>query len=363
MAPTDVRSLVIPKSSMSSGQVSWRSPSNIALVKYWGKFGNQYPRNPSVSFTLSAAYTETTIQYKPREDYKKKLSISFQFDGRSMPTFEQRIEQYLIGLISQFNFLEQFDLDIQTRNSFPHSSGIASSASGMSALALCLCSIEDHFFQTLQEDQAFRTKASMTARLGSGSACRSIYAHAALWGETGAVDGASNEYAVSLESMLHPSFVAYQDAILLVSREEKSVSSSAGHGLMDHHPFASVRYEQANRNLQSALECLQHGDLERFVLLCEQEAMQLHALMMSSSPYYLLIKPNTLAIIQAVQSYRNETGIPICFTLDAGPNVHLLYPKENKDAVENFINDKLVNYCHQGAWIKDEMGLGPLQSL
>ena len=266
-ALSGARSLVIPEASMSSGQSSWRSPSNIALVKYWGKFGTQYPRNPSISFTLSAAFTETTLQYKARENYNKKLSISFQFEGQSLPAFEQRVEQYLIKLIPYFNFLEQLHLDIQTRNSFPHSSGIASSASGMSALALCLCSIEDHFFQTLQDDQAFRAKASMVARLGSGSACRSIYAHAALWGETGAVDGATNEYAVSLESMHHPTYLAYQDAILLVSKEEKSVSSSAGHGLMEQHPFASIRYEQANRNLQSLLDCLQHGDIERFVVL------------------------------------------------------------------------------------------------
>lgn len=361
MNTSSTSSLVIPKDSISSGQVSWRSPSNIALVKYWGKYGNQYPRNPSVSFTLSAAFTETTIQYRRREDYSQKLSISFLFDGRVMPAFGERVQQYLIKLIPDFGFLEQLHLDIQSRNSFPHSSGIASSASGMSALALCLCSIEDHFFQTLNEDSSFRSKASIVSRLGSGSACRSIHARAALWGETGIFDGASNEYAVSLESVLHSAYYSYQDAILLVSREEKSVSSSAGHALMDQHPFASIRYEEAKRNLHSMMECLRHGDLDRFVLLCEREAMQLHALMMSSNPYYLLIKPNTLKIIQAVRSFRNDTNIPICFTLDAGPNVHLLYPKAESGVVENFINDLLVTYCHQGAWIKDEMGLGPLQ--
>ncbi len=353
--------LIIAKDLLGSGQVSWRSPSNIALVKYWGKYGTQLPKNPSISFTLSAAFTETTVQYEPRTDFSGPISMSFLFDGQIMPAFAQRISEYLIRLIPTLPFIEQLHFHVSSRNSFPHSAGIASSAAGLSALALCLCSIEDQFFETLQEDQPFRTKASRLARLGSGSACRSIYSRAALWGKTGLVDDAHNEYAIPFGPYLHPAFEGYQDAILLVSNTQKSVSSSAGHALMETHPYAGVRYDQARRNLQEMIECLKHGHLDRFSVLCENEAMQLHALMMSSQPNYLLMRPGTISIIEEVRAFRSDTEIPLCFTLDAGPNVHLLYPKAENEAVENFIGDTLVKYCHQGAWIKDEMGLGPLQ--
>ena len=87
--------------------------------------------------------------------------------------------------------------------------------------------------------------------------------------------------------------------------------------------------------------------------------MQLHALMMCSNPSFILMKPNTLRIINTLYEFRRETDIPVCFTLDAGPNVHLLYPDQHAEMVERFIMDELEPYCHEGQWIADRVGNGP----
>ncbi len=359
MELTKGSNLVLEKSDVS-GKVTWRSPSNIALIKYWGKYSNQLPRNPSLSFTLSEAYTETTISYKPRQ-LSDHMTLKLLLDGKPAPKFEERTKRYFQQLIPMLPFIDQLDFEIFTRNSFPHSAGIASSASGFSALALGLCTLENLFFKTLADDQMFRKKASYLARLGSGSASRSMYRHLVLWGESGLVKGASNEYAVPIEENVHGDFFTHCDSILIVDQKTKTVSSSAGHQLMEDHPYAPIRYEEAKKHLYQLLGALRKGDQDAFGRICEIEAMQLHALMMSSNPYYMLLKPNTCQIIMLVQEFRKSTGLPLYFTLDAGPNVHLLYPKAIASEVGSFVNSVLIEYCHNGFWIDDRVGTGPIE--
>lgn len=349
---------LVAQSPIKSGRVAWQSPSNIALVKYWGKYGDQLPRNPSISFTLSESHTRTEVKYS---ESTKGLQVDFLFHGRPNELFAERILNYLTKLKIELPFLDQLHLEIRSENSFPHSSGIASSASAFSALALCICSIEHQLFQSLPDDEVFRRKSSRLARLGSGSASRSIFGSAALWGEEGTVESSTNDFAVSIESLLADTFQGYGDAILLVDQGTKSTSSSAGHGLMNEHPYAKVRYEQARRNTVQLLEVLQSGDKDQFVSICESEALQLHALMMSSRPYFVLLAPNSLKIISLIQEFRKTTGLPVSFTIDAGPNIHLLYPAVHKAEVVTFVQDVLAPYCHQGRWIDDKMGAGPLE--
>ncbi|MDX1315595.1 MAG: diphosphomevalonate decarboxylase, partial [Eudoraea sp.] len=149
-----------------------------------------------------------------------------------------------------------------------------------------------------------------------------------------------------------------QDTILLVHRGQKQVSSTVGHKLMEGHPFAAQRFEQAHGNLTDIKEIMINGDLDAFVALVEREALTLHAMMMTSSPYFILMKPNTLSIIESVWEFRLQSGIPACFTLDAGANVHLLYPGQNKDEVLQFIKNELVAYCENGQYICDQVGKG-----
>ena len=342
------------------GKVGWQSPSNIALVKYWGKRGKQLPQNQSISFTLSECCTETLVQYEKAESF----GFKFFFEGQENPAFGAKIEKFLLDNQVFFPFINQLHLTVESRNTFPHSSGIASSASSMSAFIMCLMEIERSL--SLSKGRPVDLdlqKASYFSRLASGSAARSVYPKMALWGATKAYEGSSDEYAVPLENIIHPVFKTYHDSILIVSGETKSVSSRAGHGLMEGNPYAPARYAQANENIKNLLDALKSGDLDTFINITESEALQLHALMMCSNPSFILMKPNTLRIIEMVRRFRTETQIPLCFTLDAGPNVHLLYPESETEKVNSFIKNELVNYCVEGRWIADHVGDGPKKLL
>ncbi len=351
--------LTVLSDEVQAGAIRWRSPSNIALVKYWGKQGDQLPQNASVSLTLDGAATDTTLHYAVRRAAGEGVEVELYLDGKLQPQFTTRTRAYLERQLPVYPFLKQLSLRIETSNSFPHSAGIASSASGMSALALCLVSLEESLFAPLAGPDDFMRKASYLSRLGSGSACRSVYGGAAVWGKTAALPESTDEYATGIADLLHPVFQKYHDDILLVSRSEKSVSSRAGHGLMEQHPYAAVRYAQANRRVDEMLGVLRKGTVERFGELLESEALTLHALMMSSHPYYTLIEPNTLQLINAVRQYREASGHPIYFTLDAGPNVHLLYPDSIAAEAKSFIRSVLLPFCEDGRYLADRVGKGP----
>ena len=234
----------------------------------------------------------------------------------------------------------------------------------MSALVMCLLELERSLSLSKGRPMDIDLqKASYFSRLASGSAARSVFPKMALWGATKDYQGSSDEYAVSLSEYIHPVFKTYHDSILIVSGEAKSVSSRAGHALMEGNPYAPARYAQANENIKNLLTALKSGDLDTFINITESEALQLHALMMCSNPSFILMKPKTLSIINEIRVFRNETKIPLCFTLDAGPNVHLLYPEQEADKVEAFIKNKLVNYCVEGRWIADYVGDGPKKLL
>ena len=338
------------------GKVGWQSPSNIALVKYWGKHGKQLPQNPSISFTLSECCTETFVQYEKAEHF----GFQFFFEGKENPAFGAKIEKFLLDYQVFFPFINQLNLKVESRNTFPHSSGIASSASSMSAFVMCLLDLERSL--SLSKGRPIELdlqKASYFARLASGSAARSVFPKMALWGATDCYEGSFDEYAVSLENDINPIFKTYRDSILIVSGETKPVSSRAGHGLMNGNPYAPARYAKANENIKNLLTALKSGDLDTFINITESEALQLHALMMCSNPSFILMKPNTLRIIEEVRNFRNETKIPLCFTLDAGPNVHLLYPENEADKVDEFIRNVLSSYCAGNRWIADQVGGGP----
>ncbi len=353
--------LILDTANLKEGTMKWRCPSNIALIKYWGKHGIQLPRNPSISLTLDQAYTETEMTYAPKRKNDVEIDLDFFFEGEKNEKFEEKIVKFLTGISDIFPFLKQLHLTIKSHNSFPHSSGIASSASSMGALSLCLCSLESDLFGTLKNDAEFRQKASYVSRLGSGSACRSIYAHAAVWGAFGEADGSSDLYAIPYANHVHEVFKSFHDDILIVSQGEKAVSSRAGHALMEENDYADPRYKQARRRMHHLLLAMESGDLERFGTITENEALTLHALMMTSNPSYILMKPNSLEMINRIRRFRKETQHPIYFSLDAGPNIHLLYPDSCRDAAKTFIQSELLDLCENRHWIPDQCGQGPLQ--
>lgn len=343
-----------------SGNVVWKSPSNIAIVKYWGKFGQQLPKNPNISFTLSNAFTETSIQFNPKSSNFNDISIDFKFEGKEQPAFKSKIESFLNSIKEELPYLSYFDLQIRSSNSFPHSAGIASSASSMSALALCLMDISKQV-DTELDTPTFLQRASYFARLGSGSACRSVYPYMAVWGKSNNIVNSTNEFAIDFSENIHQVFKTFKDAILIVSSDEKSVSSRAGHALMNNNLFAEARYSQANANMNALIPILASGDVENFGTIAEQEALTLHALMMCSSPSFVLMQPNTLKIIDLIKQFRQENGVYLYFTLDAGPNVHLLYPEQESQKVKAFIEQVLLDYCEDRKVIYDEVGTGAVK--
>ncbi|KGO87235.1 diphosphomevalonate decarboxylase [Flavobacterium rivuli WB 3.3-2 = DSM 21788] len=342
--------------TVQNGSFTFSAPSNIALVKYWGKKENQVPANPSVSFTLNDCKTVTTLNFEKKNN-NSEFSFDFLFEGQPKDSFRPKIEKFFERVEVYLPFLKEYHFSINTQNTFPHSSGIASSASGMAALAINLMSLE-RLLNPEMTDAYFYQKASFLARLGSGSACRSIKGSVVVWGEHAEIEGSSDLFGVEFPATVHNVFKTYQDTILLVDKGEKQVSSTLGHDLMHGHPYAERRFAQAHENLSALKKALVEGDVDTFIKITESEALTLHAMMMTSQPYFILMKPNTLQIINAIWKFRQETQLPVCFTLDAGANVHVLYPENVSAEVLQFITSELLGYCQNSQYICDKIGTG-----
>lgn len=357
MSETDF--IANPIAAIESGSFQWSAPSNIALVKYWGKKDKQIPANPSISFTLNNCKTITKLAFAKRTN-DGNFSFDLMFEGKPKEDFKPKIQKFLERIESYCPYLKDYHLTIDTENTFPHSSGIASSASGMAALSMNIMSLEKALNPEMEEEYFYK-KASFLARLGSGSACRSVKGNVVVWGKHTEIEGSSDLFGIGFPSKIHNNFNNYQDTILLVDKGEKQVSSTVGHDLMHNHPFAEQRFAQAHYNLSATKKVLENGNLDEFVRIVESEALTLHAMMMTSNPYFILMKPNTLEIINRIWKFRNETNIPICFTLDAGANVHVLYPENVRESVLQFIKDELLGYCQNRQYICDIIGTGAIQ--
>ena len=344
--------------SISSGVVQWRSPSNIALIKYWGKKPVQIPSNSSLSFSLSKCFTSTKVSFK--KNNKKGINYQFFFDGKKKPRFENKLDYFFEKISKYCPYLLKVEMVIESSNSFPHSSGIASSASAFSALSLCIMEIEKLLNPKLEKPFFFR-KASFLSRLGSGSACRSIIEKFSVWGKTDLISNSSDFFALPFNLKIHNSFNDLCDTILIVDKSAKEFSSTKGHELMNSHIFGDARIRQAKSNLSLIIEAFESGNYELFIKVVETEALTLHAMMMTSNPYFILMKPNTLKIINSVWEFRIKENSKLCFTLDAGANVHLIYPKSEQDSVQRFILEVLSRYCENGKFINDMIGTGPFK--
>jgi diphosphomevalonate decarboxylase len=333
---------------------AWKCPSNIALVKYWGKRDFQKPMNPSLSFVLQNAFTETSVELHKEGDQK----VEFYFEG-VVHSFGDRIEKYLDHVSGILPWVNKYNFRIHSHNSFPHSAGIASSASSFGALALCLTELDFALSGRSAGTPEFWQKASELARMGSGSACRSVYPVFSIWGHTQLFESSSNEHSIALTEGVNQVFYGLRDAILLVDSGKKEVSSSAGHQLMEQHIYQRSRIAQAHENINELYLALLSGDQEKFVAVVENEALSLHAMMMTSNPSFILLKPNSLEIINRIRRFREKTQITVCFTIDAGPNIHLLYFQENEQDVKAFIEQELLAFCENNKWIDDRIGSGP----
>lgn len=331
--------------------VSESCPSNIALIKYWGKYENQIPANPSISFTLNHCKTNTVMEFLANEPFSVQTFLA----GNEEVKFAEKIEKYFRNIEQYLPWILQGKYIIKTENTFPHSSGIASSASGFGAIAKCLMSLDETFSGKTSEEESLR-KASFLARLGSGSACRSLYNGLVVWGES-QVKGSSDLFAVQYPNdEIHEIFKNFNDWVLLIHEGQKSVSSTVGHGLMNTNPYADRRFQEARENFEPMKEILAAGDIKSFIKLVEHEALTLHAMMMMSDPAFILMKSGTLEVINKVWNFREETGFPLFFTLDAGANVHLLFPNDGSEGkIKSFIESELLQHTQNNGVVKDVM--------
>ena len=338
--------------AISSQMVSASCPSNIALIKYWGKYERQIPANPSISYTLNNCKTNTSMEFVADE----KFSVQTFLSGNEEKKFAEKIEKYFRNIEEFLPWILKGKYVIKTENTFPHSSGIASSASGFGAIAKCLMEL-DQQFSGLQDSDFKLRKASFLARLGSGSACRSLYDGLVVWGATKEVEDSSDLYALQYPNdQIHEIFKHFNDWVLLIHEGEKSVSSTVGHSLMNTNPYAERRFQEAHENFAVLKEILKTGDMQNFIKLVEHEALTLHAMMMMSEPAFILMKTGTLAVINKIWDYRKETGLPLFFTLDAGANVHLLFPADkDEDQIKEFIVKELLQFTQNNGVVKDVM--------
>ena len=308
---------IIDSNKIKSGQVGWKSPSNLAIIKYWGKYGDQLPQNASISFTLSKSLTKTQVEW----DIEGK-DLEVYFEGKKNKAFAQRLKKVVDRLEKEIPVIKNMGFKVQTDNTFPHSAGIASSASALSAFALCLCSIEN-FYKEEKINESFYNKASHCSRLGSGSASRSVFGNWVEWGENNFDSKFNNLYSTPVEGV-HSEFMNIKDSILIISAEEKSVSSTVGHKLMDGNPYADIRFNQANTRIKDLVQALRTGDWEKFGFIAESEALTLHSLMMSSLSSYILMRPNSITAIEKVRDFRNSSNIPVSYTHLTLPTILLV---------------------------------------
>ncbi|WP_144283023.1 diphosphomevalonate/mevalonate 3,5-bisphosphate decarboxylase family protein [Chryseobacterium echinoideorum] len=338
--------------TVKNRSVSESCPSNIALIKYWGKYKDQIPANPSISFTLNHCKTNTEIEFFANESFSVKTFLA----GNEEIKFAEKIEKYFRTIEPYLPWILKGKYIIKTENTFPHSSGIASSASGFGAIAKCLMKLDEEFTGKTSEEESLK-KASFLARLGSGSACRSLYSGLVVWGKSDEVAGSSDLFAVKYsDAEIHPVFKDFNDWVLLIHEGVKSVSSTVGHGLMNSNPFAERRFQEARENFVPMKEILKSGNMEDFIKLVEHEALTLHAMMMMSEPAFILMKTGTLEVINKIWDFRRETNLPLFFTLDAGANVHLLFPNDgSEEQIKSFIQSELLQHTQNNGVVKDVM--------
>ena len=287
-----------------------KAPANIAFIKYWGKLDEKLrlPANSSISMNLSNCNTTTSVEFD-----KKFKKDEFILDGCDVNENESKRVFKHIEAIRHIAGIKTF-AKIESRNNFPKASGIASSASGFAALTLAGAAAAG--LKLNQKD------LSILARIGSGSACRSIPDGIVEW-RFGKTDKAS--YAESLYPVGYWELV---DLIAVVGKGSKKVSSSEGHGLANSSPFYNTRIFGMPKKIGEIKLALKNKNFTKFGEILEAEAINMHAVMMTSKPplYYWI--PETLEIVNLVINLRQK-GIESYFTIDAGPNVHIICEKKN----------------------------------
>lgn len=315
------------------------APSNIAFIKYWGRKNEELrlPENGSVSMNLSNLSTTTTVEF----DSQIKAD-SILIDGKNNPEESSRVIKHLdrIRKIAKSSVKAR----VVSKNNFPSGTGLSSSASGFAALTVAAAASAG---LTLNNKEL-----SILARLGSGSACRSIPNGFVEW-----LDGntSSTSYAISL----YPNdYWDINDVVVIASNEKKIVSTTEGQKLSKTSPFFETRLKHMPKKITVIKKAMKEKNFTAFGELLESEALELHSIMLSSTPSLIYLLPNTLRIMHAVKLWR-RSGISVYFTLNTGQDVHLICQKRDARKVAKLaadlegVRDTIINCAADGAQLSE----------
>jgi diphosphomevalonate decarboxylase len=293
---------------------------NIAFIKYWGNQNNalRIPANSSLSMNLGGLHTTTSVLFD-----KDLPSDMLTLNGRPVSGTALTRVTDLLERIRRMARTED-KASITSNNNFPTGSGIASSASAFAALAMAGSAAAG-----LKLDER---ELSVLARTGSGSAARSIPEGFVEWQ---AGSGHRNSYAFSIAP---PDYWPLVDLIAVISRDHKSIGSTSGHVLAEFSPLQEARVANAPKRLAACRRAIMDRDFELFAEIVELDSNMMHAIMQTSSPPLLYWLPPTLAVMHAVSSWR-KAGLPACYTIDAGPNVHVLCLSDEAGKIVRLLED------------------------
>ena len=294
--------------------------ANIAFIKYWGNRDNtlRLPMNGSISMNLDELYTRTTVSFQPSLSFDELIINGHEVRGQGL----DRIS-YLLDIIrGMANIYEQ--AEVISENNFPSGAGIASSASAFAALALAGSKAAG---LSLSEPELSRL-----ARRGSGSAARSIPSGFVEW-QPGASD--EDSFAFSIAEPGHWDLV---DCVAIVSASHKKTGSTEGHYIASTSPLQAARVADAPRRLEICRSAILERDFSAFTSIVELDSDMMHAVTMTSTPALYYWKPASLEVMSCVRAWRAD-GIPVCYTVDAGPNVHVICPETEAQGVEKQLRE------------------------
>ncbi len=293
---------------------------NIAFIKYWGNrdSGLRIPLNGSISMNLDGLTTRTTVSFQPSLPFDELIINGHEVTGAGL----ERVSHILDLIRGMANIKDR--AEVMTENNFPSSAGIASSASAFAALALAGSKAAG---LDLGEPELSRL-----ARRGSGSAARSIPSGFVEW-QAGSTD--EDSFAISIAPPNHWGLV---DLIAVVSAAHKKTGSTEGHAVAPTSPLQTARVEDAPRRLDLCRKAILDKEFNSFASIVELDSDMMHAVMMTSTPALHYWKPASLSVMEAVRAWRMD-GLPVCYTVDAGANVHVITLETEAHLVETRLRD------------------------
>jgi diphosphomevalonate decarboxylase len=332
-------------------QIEVSAPSNIAFLKYWGKSdpAAQWPAGNSLSMTLKNAKTVTKAWRTAKDSSDDLTALEDKIFFHGQASQDQKILK-AIQLIRELTGLKGA-VTIDTFNTFPKSCGIASSASGMAALTIAVvaCLTDSTSFWELEKNGFSKIRLSHLARRCSGSAGRSLFGGFVEWqkGETAELQVISQKYTESHWPLAN--------LILIVDDKTKAISSTEAHEAAWSSPFFKPRLAGLWERELAMLEAIKEKDLEKLGPLLEAEALEMHGVIMTATPPASYLTEETLKLISWIRLQRQKGNFRAWFTIDAGPNLHLICEASDQQKIE----DSLKKAFPSLNIMRDEVGSGP----